>query len=129
MINPNAGEVSLTLNEEDLVLKPTMRAATMVSRQFGGYAKARQAIVDENLDAVIFLIKTGTNMTDRQAKDLGEKVYQNGLDIDLLIPLIKYVAILNNGGRPLPEDIEGDFNRMTDQGVIIDQRDTSEGNG
>ncbi len=104
----DAGEVVISLNGEDITLRPTINAARMVSRQYAGYAKARQLIVDENLDAVVFVIRVGSGMNDKDIKKLEERVWKNGLDIDLLIPLIKYIAILGNGGRPLPDDIDSD---------------------
>lgn len=127
----DSGEVIISLNNEEIVLHPTMRAAMMISRQYSGFAKARQLIVDENFDAVVFVIRIGSNMNDKMARKLDERVWENGLDVELLVPLIKYIAILNNGGRPLPMDIEGVFEVMGDssdsnQTQIEDQ---SSGNG
>lgn len=127
----NSGEVLLTLGDETYVLRPTMRKHTVVSRRFGGLAKARQALQDEDFDAIVFLIRNGSDMSDRDAKKLDERVWQNGIDIDLLLPLYKYVAILNNGGRPLPDDVEqifsgGGMKDVTDEQDAIE--DHSQGN-
>lgn len=100
----NAGEVTLVFNDEGMILKPTLRAATTISRQYNGYANARAALVSENFDAVVFILRLGLNLNDRDARDLPDKVYKNGLTAELLIALIKYVAILGNGGRPLPDE-------------------------
>jgi hypothetical protein len=99
-----AGETVVTLNGEDLVLRPTLRAVTQISRLYGGLAKARAELVAENLDAVVTILRLGTGMSDRDAKDLGERVYQNGITAQLLVALIKYVAVLGNGGKPLPDE-------------------------
>lgn len=102
----SAGETLITLNDEDFVLKPTIRAAQVISRQFNGFAAARQALVSENLDAVVSILKLGLNLSDKEARDLPDRVWKNGLTAELLIPLIKYVAILGNGGKPLPDDVD-----------------------
>jgi hypothetical protein len=113
----NQGEISISLkdrneNVESYVLRPTSRAWQVISRQYQGLAKARQMILDENADAIVFIVRVGTNMSDRDARNLSDKIWENGIDIDLLVPLIKYIAILNNGGRPLPDDVEGAFDDM-----------------
>lgn len=102
----NSGEVSLALNDEELTLKPTIRAATIISRQFDGFGNARAALVRENFDATVFILRHGLSLGDKEARDLPDRVYKNGVTAELLIPLIRYVAILGNGGKPLPEDIE-----------------------
>ena len=102
----NSGEVPVVFNGEDLVLKPTLRAATTISRQFDGFANARAKLLAEQLDAVVFILRLGLNLSDRDARDLPDKVYENGITAELLIPLIKYVAVLGNGGRPLPDEPE-----------------------
>ncbi len=110
-----AGETPVTLGDEKLWLKPTLRATTTISRQYGGLAKARQELVSENFDAVVYILRLGLGMSDAAAKDLPERVYSNGITAELLVPLIKYVAILGNGGKPLPDEPEDDAG-ATDEG-------------
>lgn len=111
----NAGEIDIVLNEDKLVLKPTIRAATTISRQFNGFSEARRLLVAENFDAVVSIIRLGLNLSDNDARGRGlppnhqsieDRVYLNGITAELLIPLIKYVAVLGNGGRPLPDEPE-----------------------
>ncbi len=97
----NSGEVEIVLNKEEFTLKPNYLAASAVSRQFDGYGNARAALVRENFDAAVFVIRVGLNLSGKDARDLPERVYKNGLTAELLIPLIEYVAILENGGRPV----------------------------
>lgn len=101
-----SGEIQVILNEEDLILVPSIKAFNMINRQFDGLANARAALVRENSDAVVFVLRLGLNLSDRDARDLPDRVYKNGITAELLIPLIKYVAILGNGGRPLPDEPE-----------------------
>lgn len=100
------GETAITFEDEELFLRPTLRAANNISRQFNGFRMARQALVDENFEAVVFILRQGLNLSDKDAKGLPDRVYVNGITAELLIPLIKYVAILGNGGRPLPDEPE-----------------------
>lgn len=99
----NEGNVTITLNEQERVLKPSLRAMSMLSTQFGGLGKVRQLLVDQELNAAVAVIRLGLNLSDRDAKSLPDEVYENGLNADLLIGLINYVGILSNGGKPLPD--------------------------
>ena len=114
-LDPNAGEVSLTLNDDEyLTLRPTLRNAQMISRRCGGLAKARQALIDEDIDVIVFIIRTASGMTDRDARTLEDRVWRNGYNNGLVMPLFNYIAILNNGGKPLPEDLQAVFNVVDD---------------
>lgn len=100
----NAGEVVVTINGEDRTLKPTLRALTMISSQYSGLAKARELLVAQDFATVVFIIRHGLNLNDRDARTLPDEVYENGLTADLLIPLLRFVGVLANGGKPLPDD-------------------------
>ncbi len=130
MVDFSVGETIVTLNDQDLVLKPTLRAMNFISRQYGGLAKARQALADENIDTIVFILRIGTGMQDKEARNLDEKVFRNGITTDLIIPLIKYIAILENGGKPLPEDLEGEFKDISERGSSsLSIMDHNSGNG
>ena len=124
----DAGEVLITFGDESHILSPTMRKHRMISRRFGGLNKARQAIVDEDIDAILFIIITGSDLSDREQKGLEDRVWKSGIDFYLLMPLYRYLAILNNGGRPLDEDTE----RALGGGSVIEAdaiEDHTSGNG
>lgn len=100
----NDGDVMITLNDEPRVLKPTLKAMSLLSKRFGGLAKVRQNLVAEDVETILAVISLGQNLSERDARDLDQAVYQNGIDAALLVGTIKYVGILANGGRPLPDD-------------------------
>ena len=100
----NEGEVAIILNGEERILKPTLRAITMISSQFGGLAKARDALAVQDFQAAVTVIRWGLNMSDSETKKLPEMVFGSSLGVDLLVPLIRYIGILANGGKPLPDD-------------------------
>jgi hypothetical protein len=104
MAQLNEGDVEITLNGQTLVLRPTLRAMNAISSSNGGLNKVRQMLVDQEFSTVVSVIMHGANLAgQRDAKELPEAVYRNGLDAPLLVSLINYVAILANGGKPLPD--------------------------
>lgn len=105
-----SGEVLVSLNDEELVLKPSIKAFGAINRQFDGLAGARAALVRENTEAIAYVLRYGLNLSDKDAKDLPDRIYENGITAELIIPLIKYVVVLGNGGRPLPDEPEDRLN-------------------
>lgn len=103
----NDGEVEITLNGTPRVLRPTLNAMQALSRSHNGLAGVRDALVRQDVDAVCNVLFHGMNLKESERKDLPKVVWKNGITGELLIALIKYVAILGNGGKPLDED-EGD---------------------
>lgn len=103
-----AGDVTITLADEQRVLHPTLRAITMISNAYGGLQKAREALVQQEFNAACTVIRWGLNLSDNEAKKLQAQVFQTGLTSDLLVPLLRFVSILGNGGKPLPDDPEED---------------------
>ena len=101
-----AGEMPIMFEGEERILKPSLRAMGAINRQFGGLRNARAKLVDEDVDAVAFILRHGLNLSDRDARDLPDRIYRNGVTGDFLVALIKYVAILGNGGKPLPDEPE-----------------------
>lgn len=99
----NAGDVTVTLNGKDHVLRPTLRALDLVSGQFGGLQKAHELIVARNFSAMVFIINAGLNYSGRAAQAISQEVYDHGVNNDLVVPLVTFNAILGNGGQPLPD--------------------------
>ncbi len=99
-----AGDVVITLAGEQRVLRPTLRAITMISAHFGGLAKARDALASQDFQAVFQVVRWGLNASDKEAKDLPQQIFETGIISDLLVPLIRYIGILANGGKPMPDD-------------------------
>jgi len=135
----NAGEVNITLSGESFTLRPTMRAHNVLSRPpYSGLAKVRQMLMDENIDGFVAVIAAGINpsMSAKDTEKLRERIWDNGVNWDLARPLMKYIAILNNGGRDLPPEIDAIFDDdMTTVNEVPSHQqhgrieDYSEGNG
>lgn len=99
-----AGDVVITLAGEQRVLHPTLRCITMISSQYGGLAKVRDALASQDFGAVTTVIRWGLNLSDNEARKLPEQVFATGVTADLLVPLIRFIGILANGGKPMPDD-------------------------
>lgn len=100
----NAGDVVITLAGDERILRPTLRAITMISSQYGGLAKARDALAAQDFQAAATVIRWGLNMPDSEAKKLPDMLFETGLNAELLVPLIRFIGILANGGKPMPDD-------------------------
>jgi len=103
-------EVAITLNGDDYTLRPSLKAATAISTRFGGLNDAYVAIGRLQLDAYVFIVRSG--LPKEQLKkfpdenDLPTAVWRTGMD-NLAEPLAKFVNILRHGGRN-PEVVQDD---------------------
>ena len=91
-----AGNVSIELDGETVVLRPSLRAAQTISRQAGGIIGAVQALRTLDLDALTGIIAAGLG---KEPKDISEAVWRTGA-ADLTPPATQFVMMLANGGRP-----------------------------
>jgi len=98
-----AGDISLSLNEHEIVLHPTLRAATTLSSSQGGITRMVERCLQLEFEAIYAVILAG--MGGKQSKDLRELVYAKGM-LDLSPICIRFLHILANGGRPLTPDEE-----------------------
>jgi hypothetical protein len=105
MAKINEGDVTIHLNGDDIVLRPTLKALSAISSG-GGLGKARQSIVDQDFSTICSIILHGANMAGVSAgKQIPDAVFKNGMSTELLVGLLNYVGILGNGGKPLPDDV------------------------
>lgn len=103
-----AGNVPIELDGEEMALKPSLRAATTLSRQAGGLMGAVERCGRLDFDTIRSVIGLGLGLTENGSKDLPEKVYRTGL-MTLSGPAIRFLHILSNGGRPVdPEEADED---------------------
>ncbi len=106
----NPGEVAIMLDDEEIILTPGSRTAREISRICTGLTRARIEIANENLDVMATVIRLGSGMTERDARDLADRVYESGAT-ELVMPLIDFVVILaNKGKRPNDGDRSGSRN-------------------
>ncbi|QKV17857.1 hypothetical protein [Oricola thermophila] len=110
-----AGNVEIELDGVPYTLKPTLRAARMVSQNFGGFQKALAAIGNLDLDAYVSVIAAGVGAKASDVNEIAEAVWRTGMP-GLADPVVTYLTNLANGGRPLDNaGGSGDENPQTDQ--------------
>ena len=94
--------IVVKLSDKEYTLRPSVAAMRTISRQYNGLRNARDMLVAENFDAVVFIIRVGAGLRDnREVNELDERIYETGLTGELLIQLINYVAMLGNRGQPI----------------------------
>jgi hypothetical protein len=116
VVNPGDGNVSMRLNNMDVVLVPSAGAAQSISRMHGGLRPALDAIQRLDLDAITNIVSVGLGpkgVSSLGGKDRIPKIlYEAGLTDtsgEIIVKCINYVSILINGGRPLnTDDVDGD---------------------
>lgn len=98
-----SGQVAITLGGTEQILEPTLGAATRISRAFGGFQGAHQKLLASDLDAYVTVIQHGLGLkTEAETKGLRDKVWSAGMN-SLVLPLVEFVSMLANGGRPVEE--------------------------
>lgn len=91
----NSGEITISLDDDKVVLRSTLRAAKAVSAGQGGFVGALQRISQFELAAYVSVVAAGSG---RNEKEIEDAVFSAGIQ-SLAEPLTKYVALLMNGGR------------------------------
>lgn len=99
------GDVVITLDGQERILRPTLHAAMTVSKLSNGIVGAIQRVSTFDFDLVTQIIVLGLGMSNnaRESRDIPEKVYRTGL-MDLVPDVVRYLTILSNGGRPPPSE-------------------------
>jgi hypothetical protein len=98
-----AGNVTITLNGEEVTLRPTLRAAQAISRSNGGIMEAVNRVGRFDMEAITAVVAHGLGISKpAEVSELGEKVYATGL-VDLIEPVTRFLTILANGGRPVSQ--------------------------
>lgn len=114
MAEPNvgSGDISITLDGEEYVLRPTANAALVISRQSGGLRGAIDSVLRLDMDVIVRVIQAGLGQqVSNKMKDLDVKVFKSGLTDQqggLVSKCVEFLHILANGGRPLDTEGDGD---------------------
>lgn len=94
---PGAGDVKITLDGAEQVLKPSLGAALKLSRTGDdGPRRLGDRVLALNLEAIAFVIAAGLNIS--VDNDLTTKVYRTGA-INLFGPCLRFLRIIHHGGR------------------------------
>jgi hypothetical protein len=93
-----ASNVTITLDGEKVILKPTPRAALAISNQFEGLQGAVPRLASQDIAAASFVIAAGASIRGEAAKGLSDRIFAAGIS-DLAPSLIEFIVILMNGGK------------------------------
>ena len=97
--------VTVTVGGDDLELRPTPNAILTLSEEWDGFSPLIAALQRMSVKAAISVIVAGAGLNPRDAKDAPSKVAAAGM-ASLMAPLIEFVLVCANGGKPLKADAE-----------------------
>ena len=101
---PGAGDVTLSLGDEQITLKPTLQAGLSISRQAGGIRGAIDKVMAMDLDTIVAIIRAGVGPKElKRLNGLEEKIFAHGLmdsQGELLAKIVEYLTNVARGGRP-----------------------------
>lgn len=102
------GDVRITLDGQERVLRPTLHATMTVSKLSNGIVGAIQKVSTFDFDTIVQVVILGLGLSNnaREAREIPDKVYKTGM-MDLTPQVVRYLTILANGGRPPPEEETG----------------------
>jgi len=102
---PGSGNVSLELDGETVTLRPSLAACLGISRMHGSPAVTAEKVQAMDFDACVQVLALGLGVAPN--KRLQEKVYKTGM-VEIRAALITFIHIVNNGGRPIANELAGD---------------------
>lgn len=108
---PGEGDIAIILDGEDTFLKPSLRACMGISRLHGNPYETANKIMQMDFDTIVKVAAYGLNVAPN--KSLEEKIYRTGI-VNIRPALIAFIHIVNNGGRPVNTDEDG--NPKEDEG-------------
>lgn len=100
----NEGEVTVTLGRDTYVLKQTLKTFTGLNALYNGFHPLQLRLMNQDADAIIAVVKVGAGLQGRDAELLPRRLYAAGINKEILRPLIEYVNMAANGGKPVVED-------------------------
>lgn len=104
---PGAGNIPVTIDGEELVLRPTMEACTALSRVAGGLGGLQQKLQAVDFDTIHLIVTYGLGYKPPGPRELQAKIYRSGL-LNMVKPCSDFVTIVWNGGQPLADEDAGD---------------------
>ena len=106
-----AGQVEVELAGTTYILAPTIKACLDLSRRWKGFENLQRAVLGREIDAVVDVVAAGARIpgsspgTDRAAVE--KAVFETGFVLTpLLGRLVEFLAILQNGGRPIRDEAQ-----------------------
>jgi len=102
---PGSGNVEVHLKNETVVLKPSLEACIAISRMHNSIIQTVEQIRSMDFDTIVRVFCIGIG--EQPSNKWREKIYRTGVT-SVASPLIQFVTIVNNGGKPPSENDEDD---------------------
>lgn len=110
---PGIGDVPLDLDGEEVILRPSLKACIGISRLHSAPYETAQKVLGLDFDTSVKVLALGLNQAPKQ---LEERLYRTGL-VNVRNELIRFIHIVNNGGRPpAVMKFDDDGNPITEEG-------------
>lgn len=97
------GVVELTLDDERVVLRPTLEAIQTLCRRYEGILPLLQRLRQLDLNAAVDVVMAGAGMAERDRRSVAERLWRNA-EPDWMARVQEFALVLSNGGRPLAAD-------------------------
>jgi hypothetical protein len=78
MNNTLHGTMTVKLGDEEVTLRPTLKAVRAIESRFGGLRGASEGLRAVGVDALAIIISAGADLDGKAAEALPEKVWQQG---------------------------------------------------
>jgi hypothetical protein len=106
---PGAGDVTLELGGNTMVLRATLNAGLTVSRTAGGIRGAIDKVMQMDFDVIATVIRAGLGQKEAKKYNVEQMLYENGLMDSqgaVLSKVVEYLTNLARGGRPADDETE-----------------------
>lgn len=103
----------ITLDGEELYLKPSLHACMQISRMDDAPVVTVEKIARLNFDTIVKVIALGLGVSPTER--LQQRVFDTGV-AKFTGPCIRFINNVNNGGRPLSQEEIKDMEREADEG-------------
>jgi len=113
---PGEGEITVNIDGQEEVLRPTYGVARTLSTRYGGLSQVTDRVLNLDLDVITDIVQLGLgySSSNRPPRDLSERIWRSGLTDDsgsIAERCVLFVRVLAHGGRlPVdkPEGAEGE---------------------
>lgn len=95
---PGVGDVKVMLGEDEIVLRPSLKAGINLSTRPGGLPEMVSRCLNLDFEAICDVLIVGANI--KVESDTKQRIFEAGT-INLSSPCIQFLNTLANGGKPL----------------------------
>lgn len=87
------GQVTFTLGDEEIVLKPTPDAHLQIEERWGGILQAIEAVRGISLSACTLVVCAGTNTKGKEVKPIRDAIHNHGVP-EVTVHVVEFLQLL-----------------------------------